>query len=225
MVVPHSAGFDVVVTTRCRICSHDQREEIEAGGALGADVAKLATKYEISVASLERHLAQHVSAPQRRPGARTAALLAARARRARPATPAVANADEVPPPATSRCPISGEEPTEDAPATAPTTARAALDGILLEIHSLTRGARAAKAPFAEKAAAIRAALHATKLLASLTGELGATEATVVSSPYFRRMLEVILEAVREPKFSEARQAIIDALAREERGGRAEDQAA
>lgn len=71
---------------------------------------------------------------------------------------------------------------------------------------------------------MRTALTAIKMLGQLTGEFGASESTIVASPHFRRMLGVVLEALRE--HPAARAAVIAALERAQRGGdRAEDVAA
>lgn len=218
----------------CRICTHVSRSEIEKA-CRKTPAADVAESYGVNENALVRHIAAHskakeAKAPKKKPAkARDAmrAVVSAGPRRA-PAAPVVDELDaDDEAPATSRSPSP------------PPTARAALDEILSEIRTLMKSVNERRSykgadgeeqfedvPFADKAAAIRAALQATRLLAGLTGELGATEATVASSPYFKRMLGVILEAVRGPQFGAARQAIIEALEREERGGAArEDQAA
>lgn len=77
--------------------------------------------------------------------------------------------------------------------------------------------------YADRAALIRTALTAIKLHGQLTGEFGTSESTVVASPHFKRMLGVILEALRD--HPAARKGVIDALELAQRGDRAEDVAA
>jgi hypothetical protein len=205
------------------VCTSVARARIEEA-CKSSQVADVAAEYGVNENALVRHLASHASAaaPQGTKEKARAHLAPRAARPARPRTPS--------PPATPATPVR-EQPAaaaarddQDSPATSrsptpPPTARAALDEIAVEIKTLLRAVNMAEGvAFADKAAAIRTALQAARLLASLTGELGATEATVASSPFFRRMLTVILDAVSGAKFAEARQAIVSALEREERGG-------
>lgn len=201
-----------------------------------ADVAAL---YTVNENALVRHLASHAlilavtSAAKKKPSAASAAAVAVKPGKRvlrRPPQPKASptnvvtyplsvlrdllDEDDDPPLVPSR---SGSEPV--------VTARASLDEILASIRQVMKDVRSANVPFGDKATALRVALQAVRLLAGLTGELGATESTVASSPYFRRMLHVILEAVRGPAFAEARQAILDALEREERGNGRQNQAA
>jgi hypothetical protein len=228
---------------RCRVCTNEKQVDIEKA-CKTSSVADVAERFGVSETALVRHLASHAPARVSRTVAKSAAK------------PRAATTRTTPPPAPSPAPPRRaqrdellelvDEDLDDGPATSrspspPPTARAALDDILAEIKALMKSVNERRlirlgaggepdeyesVPFADKAAAIRAALQATRLLAGLTGELGASEATVASSPYFKRMLQVILEAVSGPKFGEARQAILEALEREERGGAVrEDKAA
>ncbi len=238
-VARHAGGVS------CRVCTNDQQSEIEKA-CKTAPVETVAERFGVNENALVRHLASHAPAKASKAGAKSAAKPRSASSRHEPSRA------PSPPPRRARQvleerrePRALEQPEEESPVTSrsptpPPTARAALDEILAEIRTLMKGVNERRVigldadgenifevvPFADKAAAIRAALQATRLLAGLTGELGATEATVASSPYFKRMLQVILEAVRGPKFGEARQAIVEALAREERGSaREEDKAA
>lgn len=186
--------------------------------------------------ALKRHLASHATPETKGAAKKKPATIKAATRPARAPSPPplVDDDDELDELEDDEGPVTSKSPSR------PPTARATLDEILAEIKALMKSVnerRIVRLPtageeavyedvsFADKAAAIRAALQATRLLASMTGELGATESTVASSPYFKRMLQVILEAVSGTRFAEARQSIIAALEREERGGAREDVAA
>ncbi len=198
------------------MCTDARRPAIEKA-CIKSSAAVVADQYGVNENALVRHLASHVPAEVAK-GAKTKKP-AAKPRRVAPARLQAPS----PPPAPTVLEDDDEDlddELEDGPATSrspnpPPTARAALDGILVQIQALTKDVEGSKVPFTDKAAALRAALQAARLLASLTGELGATESTVASSPYFRRMLQVILDAVRGPQFAEARAAILAALERED----------
>ncbi len=207
------------------MCTSAARARIEASCKV-ADVADVASEYGVSKIALVRHLASHASAAAPRGTKGKPRAVTSPARTSRPARPRPPSPAPKPPPVLEREQDAAKAfaDSDDAPVTSrsPTphpTARAALDEIAIEIKTLLADVNRAKdVAFGDKAAAIRTALQAARLMASLTGELGATEATVASSPFFRRMLRVILDAVGGERFADARQAIIEALEREERGG-------
>jgi uncharacterized protein YbcI len=119
----------------------------------------------------------------------------------------------------ARAPEFLEEEDDDGPITsrsraASTTARAALDQILVEIQGLLAQVRKDdEATFGDKASAIRAALQAARLLAGLTGELGASETTIATSPHYRRVRAAIVDELRA--FPAAAKAVVERLEREE----------
>jgi len=194
------------MAVRCGVCTHARRQEIEtAAAAPGASALDVALAFELSKASLERHLAQHRRAP-------APAASPPKPRRGRAGAPSLAKttADTIPPPPpVAPAPASELEadPYEDGPATSRCvsgtvpTARAELDKILASIRELLEDVKRlpddpdAPAPtFAEKAAVLRTALTSIRLLAHLTGELGASEAVIATSPHWKR-LEADLLAV------------------------------
>ncbi len=98
------------------------------------------------------------------------------------------------------------------------TARAHARRIASTIDALLEQAKTDKsASYQEVASLARTALSANRQYAHLTGEWGASESTVASSPHFKRLMNVILEALRGEQFATARTAIIDALEREDSG--------
>lgn len=137
-----------------------------------------------------------------------------------PAKPAIAT------PAKPRDHDDAEAPaTSRSPAT-PSTARANAQRIAQTIDALLEGARKdVTASYQDVSSLARAALSANRQFAQLTGEWSASEATVASSPHFKRLLNVILDALRGDVFGEARRAVIEALEREERGGKIVEKAA
>lgn len=192
----------------CRICEHEHRFAIErALGAKSADHFAIAKAFGVTVATLERHFRSHPRAPAPKPAKVTRPK---RARTERAPSPAPEPDEQ---PATSRSPSSTP------------TARAELDELVRTIRELLDAATLdEEATYGDRAALIRTALTAIKLHGQLTGEFGASESTIVASPYFKRMLDAILESLRNHPV--ARKAVIDALEREQRGGdRAEDVAA
>lgn len=126
-----------------------------------------------------------------------------------------------------------EDQEEEAPITSRSperiSARSEVTSILKEIRTLLDEVRDGgideegrpRVNVQDRAAAIRASISATRLLASLTGELSISESTIASSPHFKRMLATILDALRPERFAEARQAVIDALERESGASRTE----
>ncbi len=198
----------------CSLCSHEQRKAIEAACSAGRPVARVAELFSVSALALKKHASHtpHVVA-KRTKRTEAKASVAPTKTRPRAASP-TPTSDDDDAPETSRSPVSAA------------TARANAHRIATTIDVLLADAGKDKdASYQDKAALARAALSANRQLAQLTGEWGASESTVASSPHFKRLLNVILEALRGDVFGEARRAVIDALAREERGGKTEQAAA
>ena len=77
------------------------------------------------------------------------------------------------------------------------TARAKLDELLDTLRTLAEGVkRDPDATVSDRIAVLRATVTPIKLLGQLTGEIGASETTIASSPHYRRVRAVIVEALR-----------------------------
>jgi hypothetical protein len=188
---------------RCRVCSSDRRAAIEAAVQTGGDVGAVASTYGVSELALRKHLDTHPRAPAPK-AAKAPPPKRTRAERAHsppPAPPAPAAAVEDEAPITSKSPSA-------------VTARSKVDELLEELSRLSRSL-GAEAPVADKIAILRASVPPIKLLGQLTRELGASETTVATSPHYRRIRAVIVDALRP--FPAAARAVLSAIEREERG--------
>lgn len=148
----------------------------------------------------------------------------------RGAVPVVAAVDESPPP-TERVPsvaavlqLRPEPPQAWQPPPAvegggrPTTALERVDGLLRSLQMLIDDlhlAAAGSASIKDRLACLRAMTGPIRLLAMLTGEAGATDATVASSPFYQRVRDAVVDALRP--HPDAARAVIAALERVERG--------
>lgn len=188
---------------RCSLCSHDQRPAIEAAvQATSIDAA--ADKFGVSARALSVHTAAHTRAAK--PKTATSKVRKGRARRASPARSRAASPAEVvleeDEPATSRSPVA-------------VTARAKVDQLLSSLKAIADSI-GTDATVQQRVAVLRASVAPIKLLGQLTGELGASESTVASSPHYRRVRTAIVEALRP--FPTAARAVLEALELAERGG-------
>lgn len=117
----------------------------------------------------------------------------------------VLDAEEAAPP-TSR--------SEEIVSTRLRTARCELDDLLASLRSIA-SALPKDATISDRIAVLRASVPPIKLLGQLTGEIGASETTVATSPHYRRIRSAILDALRD--HPAALKGVIDALERVERG--------
>lgn len=83
------------------------------------------------------------------------------------------------------------------------------------VDDVSRPREGDEAPLAAKLAVLRAMVQPLRLLGTFTGEIGASESTVASSPFFRRVRAAVVDALRP--HPDAARAVIDALERCERG--------
>lgn len=117
---------------------------------------------------------------------------------------------------------------EDAPATSrseeisirsmrePRTARERVERLVDSLQEMIEDiSRDAEASTGAKVACMRSMTGPLRLLATLTGEAGASDSNVASSPFYRRVRTVIVDALRP--FPDATRAVISALERIERG--------
>lgn len=183
---------------RCRICSSAKRVAIEAA-AVASSVSDVATRFGVSESSLERHLASHpraaiVSEPEE-PAPPPPPPLRERRRAPTPApgppssAPLESGEDETPPET-----VRSARPNASARARALAIAEM-IDGFLSEARKPSDDEDAVHASYADKASLARAAIAANRQLAQLTGEAGASETAVLSSPVVQRLLADILSAL------------------------------
>jgi hypothetical protein len=154
--------------------------------------------------------------PKRQKGStarkRTERLLHARPPRrpSLPSAPAPAAARRTPPPPASGADVDPPPPTKPESGVIPTTARAQLEDLATSIRKLVEEVRSDEtSTFSEKASVLRTAMAHVKLLGHLTGELGATESTVIASPHFKRVLAEIIDALKP--YPEAARAVATRL--------------
>jgi len=188
---------------RCSLCSHAKRSFIEAE-ADSTSIEAAAEKFGVSERALAKHLTAHPRATVK--ATKSAPVLPARRPQTRPraTSPAPEPADDAPPP-TSRSPVSK-----------PMTARANVHELLVALKRVADDVNADDdASVADRLAVLRASVAPLKLLGQLTGELGASETTVATSPHYRRIRSAIVEALRP--FPDATRAVAEALAHVERG--------
>lgn len=205
------------------MCSSTKRATIEETVERGVSIAVVAEKHGISEQSLTRHIASHPRAKKgrRRPAPASVAHPARERHTAdvpnpprphlpRAVTAPAAVSTEEDSPATSRSPTSA------------TTARSKLDDLLVSLKKLADSI-GQDATVQERIAVFRASVAPIKLLGQLTGELGASEASVAASPHYRRIRRAIVDALRDehPAALKAVEAALVAL----EAGRAEDRAA
>lgn len=145
--------------------------------------------------ALRKHIAAHPRAEARATAtgqgegpARTSK--ATRPKRARTTPPP-------PPPEDDEAPITSRSPSSSP------TARGKIDALLVSLQRVADGLPS-DASVADRVAVLKASVQPIRLLGQLTGELGASDATVAASPHYRRI----------------RTAIVDALAALEDGGKA-----
>lgn len=116
-------------------------------------------------------------------------------------------------PATSR----SDEIRARAPSHPRATARDKVERLVDSIQALIDDVQSDDdAPLGAKITCLRAMTGPLRLLGTLTGELGASEGTLASSPFYRRVRTALVEALRP--FPEAALAVATALERAERGG-------
>lgn len=186
-------------------------------GARGASVASVANQFGVSERSLERHLDSH---PRARPTKKPRVPTARASKVARAPLPRSDKADESP--ATSRSPSSQ------------VTARAKLDELLVTLKKIADEIRLEERRAEEedgrplmqvgaRLALLKASVAPIRLLGQLTGELGASDTTVASSPHYRRIRVAIIEALAP--FPDALKAVEVALTKLEPGSGSEDIAA
>lgn len=129
-----------------------------------------------------------------------------------PAPPAPANDDE-------EAPI-----TSRSPSSAP-SARAKIDALLNSLQRLADDI-GEEATVQDRVAVLKASVQPIRLLGQLTGELGASDATVAASPHYRRIRTAIVEALSAlDDGGKALRAVEAALAKLEPGRQAEPEAA
>lgn len=116
------------------------------------------------------------------------------------------------PPATSRSEeISARSIRE------PRTARERVDRLVDSLQELVDDVNcAADASVGEKVSCLRAMTGPLRLLATLTGEAGASDANVAASPFYRRVRSAIVDALKP--YPDAARAVVLSLERLERGG-------
>ena len=138
-----------------------------------------------------------------------------------PVLPPPSRSDEEAP-ATSRSPeIRSERRT---PSTS--SAREKVERLVDSLQRiLERVEQDPEAPLGAQLTVLRGMVGPLRLLGTFTGEIGASETRVASSPFYRRVRNAIIEALRG--HPDAAEAVIDALERVERGDdrTAEEQAA
>lgn len=215
---------------RCGICSSEQRSAIERAVDGGASLEAVAEQYRLSERALAKHMASHpreVPKPRAKPLPRkmppTAEAKPRRSSTMRPPARALSSPPvrpTLPPPPPLPSGLDVQEHDDEPPITSRspvqlTSARAALDVLRRDVHDLLVQAKHADVAFADKDRALRTALQSIRLLATMTGELGASESTVASSPFYRRVRTAVVDALRP--HPEAAKAVIDALERVERG--------
>ena len=219
----------------CRVCHHESREEIErAAGEPGAIPVEVAARYGVTKAALVKHAKcprATVDATTGSPPERSASAPAPRrtARRA-PTTAAPVLEEPAPvledePPATSR----SEDLISARTISTPKTAREKVERLVDSLQQLLddardeeresvddSGARRGGVPLGARLAVLRAMVQPLRLLGAFTGELGASDATIAASPFFKRVRVAVVDALRP--YPEAAKAVIEALERVERGG-------
>jgi hypothetical protein len=103
----------------------------------------------------------------------------------------------------------------------PTTARAKVERLVDSLQDLvddvgeSEGYDGEGAPLAAKLAVLRAMVQPLRLLGTFTGEIGASESTVASSPFYRRVRAAVVDALRA--HPDAARDVVAALERTERG--------
>jgi hypothetical protein len=147
----------------------------------------------------------------------------AQAKRAQPRKPTRRRADR-------RAPTPVLEVDDEAPATSrsseisartPTTARAKVERLVDSLQRMVDLVSSAEnvgegVPIGAQLAVLRAMVAPLRLLGTFTGEIGASESVVASSPFYRRVRAIIVDALRP--HPDAARAVITALERLERGG-------
>lgn len=193
---------------RCSVCSHTRRAAIEEA-ITSSSVADAASQFGISERTLERHAASHPRAPAKtakRPKAAQSAIPQPAERvtpaRATSPEPEPRTEDDEEPPATSR--------SRDL-VTRPRPARERLESLIARIEAELEELDPEETPAHVRLSILRALVSPIRLLGQLTGEVGASEATVAASPFYRRVRNAIVEALREPQHREALIAVIAAL--------------
>lgn len=99
-------------------------------------------------------------------------------------------------------------PTTERSPLSKVTARSKVDELLASIKSVAEDLPP-DASTQDRVAVLRAAVQPIRLLGQLTGEIGASDATVAASPHYRRLRSAILAAL-EP-FPDALRAVVAAL--------------
>lgn len=102
------------------------------------------------------------------------------------------------------------------------TARGKVDELLADLRRLVRSLPE-DALVADRVAVLRASVQPIRLLGQLTGEIGASDATVAASPHYRRLRTAILDALEA--HPEALKAVIAAIEPLEQGAVVTDEAA
>jgi hypothetical protein len=205
------------------VCSHARRSTIEAAAENSKSLAAVAARYKLSERSLAAHLEKHARtktpATLKKPVAKVVTVEIGAG-----GAGGTASRAESPPPAPLGASSDAEEaapPTSRSPTSA-STARAKLDDLLVSLRKLADSI-GGDATVGERIAVFRASVAPIKLLGQLTGELGASEATVAASPHYRRIREAIVAALEE--HPEALRAVERALARLEPGAATDERAA
>jgi hypothetical protein len=174
---------------RCAICSNARRAAIEAAVAVdGSSLIEVAEAFGVTKAALAKHVATHDNLAPVAPTTK--------------AKPKVAKAPPSPFPADD-----GEDVVQQ-------TARAHIENVLGRIWKLVDEADVDEVLPRDKAVLLTAATTAIKLLGQLTGELGASEATVFSSPHWKKLQAELVDALRP--YPDALRAVAARLERIER---------
>lgn len=190
------------------MCAHADRVAIEAAVAHAANVAEVAARFGVTKAALTKH-ALHPRADA--PSGEDAATVSS------PARPPTRAQRRAPTP-------SEDEPSPDTVRSGGRTnlsARARAIAIAETIDKLLRqatgevsiddeGEIVVGASYAEKASLVRASIAANRQLAQLTGEIGISEAAILSSPIVQRLLTKILDALKaHPEAAKAVLAVLE----------------
>lgn len=183
-------------------------------GEPGAILFEVAARFGVTRAALTKH-AKHPRVSSQATDSpndpKAAKAPPARRRAKRPALSAVVVEEESP--ATSRSSDLGSEISTRTP----TTARAKVERLVDSLQKMVDLVSSSEqTTVGAQLAVLRAMVAPLRLLGTFTGEIGASESVVASSPFYRRVRAVIVDALRP--HPEAARAVLAGLERLERGG-------